>query len=184
MRGQILNFSVQTNAGVISGDDGARYSFTGAGWQAPNPPRVGMSVDFEPDGGTATGIYAAADAVGVTSSVGSSVASPVANDKISTMGIAGMCAGVLAIVFFQTWVLGALGFLLMVVGLGLSITGLVTGRLRGEQVGFAIAGIALSSVPLVVNIFIAVVGTTLLNSSVGTSGGVFEAILKEVLPFV
>lgn len=33
MKGQILDYSVQNNAGVISGDDQRRYSFTGAEWR-------------------------------------------------------------------------------------------------------------------------------------------------------
>jgi hypothetical protein len=33
MKGQILDFSVQNNEGVISGADGARYTFTGSEWK-------------------------------------------------------------------------------------------------------------------------------------------------------
>ena len=29
MKGQILDFSIQTNTGYISGDDGKRYHFSG-----------------------------------------------------------------------------------------------------------------------------------------------------------
>ena len=59
MKGQVLDVSIQSNSGVISGADGKRYPFSGAGWNAPTPPRVGMQVDFETDGESATGIYAA-----------------------------------------------------------------------------------------------------------------------------
>ena len=57
MKGQILDFAVQTNSGVISGDDGNRYLFTGENWQEPSAPQRGMRVDFEPDGDTAIAIY-------------------------------------------------------------------------------------------------------------------------------
>ncbi len=63
MKGQILDFSVQSNSGVISGDDGNRYSFTGDSWQEPSVPQRGMRVDFDPIGSTATAIYTEASMV-------------------------------------------------------------------------------------------------------------------------
>ena len=58
MKGQVLDYSVQTNAGLISGDDGVRYSFEGANWNESIPPQRGMRVDFEADGNRASSIYA------------------------------------------------------------------------------------------------------------------------------
>ena len=58
MKGEILDFSVQTNAGVISGDDGNRYSFAGNNWQESSVPQRGQRVDFQPDADIAIGIYA------------------------------------------------------------------------------------------------------------------------------
>lgn len=69
------------------------------------------------------------------------------------MGVAGMVLGILAVVFF--WV-PVLNFILIVVGLPLSIAGLVVGKQRGEPVGMAIAGIVLNSIPLAINIIILV----------------------------
>lgn len=57
MKGQILDFSVQTNSGVITGDDGNRYAFTGESWLEPSVPQRGMRIDFDPDGSVATAIY-------------------------------------------------------------------------------------------------------------------------------
>ena len=34
--------AVQTNSGVISGDDGGGYSFTGQDWQEPGAPTRGF----------------------------------------------------------------------------------------------------------------------------------------------
>ena len=47
MRGQVLDYSVQTNSGIISGDDGNRYTFTGPEWKENRVPARGMHVDFE-----------------------------------------------------------------------------------------------------------------------------------------
>lgn len=57
MKGQILDFTVQTNSGLITGSDGNRYEFTGADWKGAAPPHRGMSVDFDPDGKTARAVY-------------------------------------------------------------------------------------------------------------------------------
>ena len=95
--------------------------------------------------------------------------------RISTLGIFGMCAALLAVVFFQK--IETLGFVLMLAGFALSIAGLVIGKKRGGRVGFAIAGIALSCIPLVVNIVIgAVLGAAF--------GGTSKAIISQVFPFV
>ena len=50
MRGQILDYSVQTNTGTISGSDGNRYSFSGAEWKSPGAPARANSVVLEVDG--------------------------------------------------------------------------------------------------------------------------------------
>ena len=59
MKGQILNFSVQSNSGAISGEDGERYSFDGSDWQGNDSPARGMSVDFTVEGNQAKDIYVA-----------------------------------------------------------------------------------------------------------------------------
>lgn len=59
MKGQVLEFSVQTNSGVISGEDGSRYTFIGSEWKGDNSPTRGMSVDFEVQGTNALAVYKA-----------------------------------------------------------------------------------------------------------------------------
>ena len=59
MRGRILTYSVQENAGIISGDDGTRYAFTGAEWRENAPPLRGAYVDFEISGADAVDIFMA-----------------------------------------------------------------------------------------------------------------------------
>ncbi|MCL6239409.1 MULTISPECIES: TM2 domain-containing protein [Acinetobacter] len=58
MKGQILDFSVQNNTGIISGDDQNRYQFSGSDWKGQTVPARGQFVDFETSGmGYATDIY-------------------------------------------------------------------------------------------------------------------------------
>ena len=58
MKGTILDYSIQSNSGVISGDDQIRYPFTGAEWKADVPPNRGIRVDFDVDSmGNALQIY-------------------------------------------------------------------------------------------------------------------------------
>ena len=64
MKGKILEYSVQQNTGLISGDDGVRYSFVGAEWKAPSYPSVGSVVDFEVIENKASGVYLVAAAGG------------------------------------------------------------------------------------------------------------------------
>ena len=47
MKGRVLSYSVQENAGVISGDDGRRYTFEGPQWREQDLPVQGAHVDFQ-----------------------------------------------------------------------------------------------------------------------------------------
>jgi TM2 domain-containing membrane protein YozV len=57
MRGKILNYSIQSGQGVISGKDGTRYTFDGADWCEDSAPDRGISVDFDVDGKRAIDVY-------------------------------------------------------------------------------------------------------------------------------
>ena len=57
MQGNILSFTVQQGQGLISGDDGQRYTFTGAEWRENAPPHPGEHVDFQPEGTQALAVY-------------------------------------------------------------------------------------------------------------------------------
>ncbi len=58
MKGTILDYNIQTNSGIISGDDSIRYPFTGAEWTGQTPPNRGVRVDFNVDSmGNALQIY-------------------------------------------------------------------------------------------------------------------------------
>ncbi|WP_151813863.1 DUF805 domain-containing protein [Acinetobacter ursingii] len=58
MKGKILDFSIQTNTGIISADDGKRYNFAGTEWKEHVMPARGNRVDFDVnEQGQATGVY-------------------------------------------------------------------------------------------------------------------------------
>ena len=57
MKGTLLEFSIQRNEGLISGDDGKRYKFSGSEWKVNQDPRQGLKVDFEVEGERAIGVY-------------------------------------------------------------------------------------------------------------------------------
>ena len=92
MKGYILDYTVQTNSGIISGDDNQRYNFRGADWKETEPPRRGMRVDFAAVGDAAAEIYAEIGA-GRPTGYGGGAAPAYAKSKIA--------AGLLAI--FLGW---------------------------------------------------------------------------------
>lgn len=59
MEGQILDFTVQKNEGVISAGDGKRYTFSGSEWKGDDHPNRGLRIDFDAQGSIAIGIYPA-----------------------------------------------------------------------------------------------------------------------------
>lgn len=60
MKGKILDFSIQTNSGLIAGEDEKRYTFFGSEWKENTPPQRGVCVDFDLNhAGQAIGVYKA-----------------------------------------------------------------------------------------------------------------------------
>ncbi|CAN5321417.1 hypothetical protein BH10PSE1_BH10PSE1_01060 [soil metagenome] len=57
MRGEILTYDDGSGTGLISGDDGVRYTFVRADLQQLTPVRAGTKVDFVPVDGAATQIF-------------------------------------------------------------------------------------------------------------------------------
>ena len=90
MQGQILDYSIQTSEGVISGEDGRRYTFAGSGWSDSTPPTRGMRVDFEVQGTDAVGVYRALGGAGGGVDLSTMFSSSGAKSRV--------VAGVLAIV--------------------------------------------------------------------------------------
>ncbi len=58
MKGKILDFTIQTNMGIILGNDQKRYNFVGSEWKEQHAPVRGNEVDFDVNTeGQAIGIY-------------------------------------------------------------------------------------------------------------------------------
>jgi TM2 domain-containing membrane protein YozV len=58
LRGQILTYDQLRGEGLISGENGERYSFAGIEWKSPvHHLRAGAPVDFSPTGESASAIY-------------------------------------------------------------------------------------------------------------------------------
>ncbi len=136
MKGQILDYSVQTNTGTISGTDGNRYQFAGSEWKGTGTPMRGASVDFEVEGTQAKAVFAA---------LGS--ATPGSKNKIA--------AGLLAI-FLGGW--GIHKFYL-----GFSGPGLV--YLLVNTIGFAVTWILLFIPNIVLGVMALVEGIIYLTKS-------------------
>lgn len=59
MQGNILEYNLQNSTGIISGDDGKRYTFKNTEWKSSDiHPAQGIKVDFSLEGDNATAIYA------------------------------------------------------------------------------------------------------------------------------
>ncbi len=64
MKGVILSFSVESDQGIISGDDGNKYNFSSSNWKDTKEfPRRGLRVDFETEDKKAIEIYSALEEV-------------------------------------------------------------------------------------------------------------------------
>ena len=57
IKGAILDYSIQTGEGIISGDDNNRYKFAGAEWKASDAPARGQRVDFNVADGRAVEVF-------------------------------------------------------------------------------------------------------------------------------
>ena len=68
MKGRVLDYSIQSNSGDISGDDGNRYNFGNVEWKGQGLPSRGLYVDFAIQDDRAVLIYPALDESGSTAS--------------------------------------------------------------------------------------------------------------------
>lgn len=57
MKGRVLGYNQTTRIGVISGEDGKRYSFAISEWKGAVSPKAGGKVDFFGNGEQAEAIY-------------------------------------------------------------------------------------------------------------------------------
>ena len=127
MQGAILSFTIQTGEGLISGDDGQRYTFTGSEWREASPPMRGERVDFQPEGQQALAVYRLA---------GSGVSVVGAQKSKIAAGLFGIFLGWLGIHKFYLGyggpgvimlLCGTLGWFLFLPGLAIALIGLIEG---------------------------------------------------------
>lgn len=71
MQGNILDYSIQTNSGIIVTEDGTRFKFTGADWKESSHPARGTSVDFSTEEDRALDVYFALKSSGAIAKPGS-----------------------------------------------------------------------------------------------------------------
>ena len=57
MRGQVLGVDTRTGDGIVTGEDGRRYSFKPLDWAARGEPAIGMEVDFDTHESRALSIF-------------------------------------------------------------------------------------------------------------------------------
>ena len=57
MKGTILDFNSESRTGIITADDGNRYTFEVAQWKSSVLPKSGAKVDFSVNNGSAEAIY-------------------------------------------------------------------------------------------------------------------------------
>lgn len=57
MKGTILDFNSESRTGIITADDGNRYTFEVAQWKSSMLPKSGAKVDFSVNNGSAEAIY-------------------------------------------------------------------------------------------------------------------------------
>lgn len=96
MKGQILDFSVQSGEGLISAENGSRYRFKGAEWRDSVIPSRGLHVDFDVQGDQAVEVYRA---LGVRSQGASVSAGP--KNRV-TAGVLAILLGGIGIHKFYT----------------------------------------------------------------------------------
>jgi TM2 domain-containing membrane protein YozV len=57
MKGKVLEYNMDSRTGVISGDDGNRYTFDVQNWKSTILPKAGSRVDFSANSNAAEAIY-------------------------------------------------------------------------------------------------------------------------------
>lgn len=57
MKGTVLEFNSDERSGLISGEDGQRYTLTGDDWRGQTLPKQGSKVDFTIEGEYAKSVY-------------------------------------------------------------------------------------------------------------------------------
>ena len=135
MKGTILEVSMQSSTGIITGENGNRYSFSFGQWRAQAAPRIGQQVDFVDHEDRAVEIYTVAASRG-----GGGIADVFEGDKNKTV------AALLAIL------LGAFGAHKFY--LGYKTAGIIMAALTlsGWLLSFVLIGVLWAWIPAVIGL--------------------------------
>lgn len=145
MQGKILNYSIEQQSGVISGNDGKRYNFSNTEWKDDKAPILGALVDFNPQDTQAVDIYAIAPQYSQSKTSGFAIASLV----LSILWIYAL-GSILAIIFghiSRSQIKASNG---QISGSGLALAGLIIGYIGLVVVVLGI--VAAVAIPQLANI--------------------------------
>ena len=120
MRGQVLGVDVRTGDGVLTGDDGRRYSFTPADWAHRGEPAIGMYVDFEPEQNHALSIF---PVPGTLPAQAAAAPAPVQSDR--NKYVAAIIAFLLGPLGIHRFYLGRTGSGIAMLVLSITVVGLI-----------------------------------------------------------
>ena len=120
MRGQVLGVDKRTGDGIVSGDDGCRYSFRPADWAHRGEPAIGMYVDFEPQESRALSIF---PVPGTTPAPAVAAPAPIQTDR--NKYVAAVIAFLLGPLGVHRFYLGRVGTGILMLVLSCTIIGLI-----------------------------------------------------------
>lgn len=122
MRGQVLGVDKRRGHGVVTGDDGARYTFTPEDWAHRGEPAIGMVVDFETQDKRALSIFPVPGAAPATVA-GAAPSRPVQTDR--NKYIAALIAFVLGMLGIHRFYLGRTGTGIVMLVLTCTVVGML-----------------------------------------------------------
>lgn len=102
MIGKILNYSIQSNSGIITCDNGDRYSFVSSEWKGEGFPEKGLIVDFGigDDNCTARDIFKALISNSIKNGTNNSNSDLINSECITPDGKLKRCWGTILLCFF------------------------------------------------------------------------------------
>lgn len=122
MRGQVLGVDTRTGDGIVSGEDGRRYSFRPADWAHRGEPAVGMLVDFETHENRALSIF---PVPGATPPPAPAVRAAAADQNDRNKYVAAIIAFVLGPLGIHRFYLGRTGSAIVMLVLTCTIVGMI-----------------------------------------------------------
>ena len=102
MKGKILNYSIQSNSGIITCDDGNRYSFVSSEWKEEGFPEKGVVVDFGigDDNSTARDIFKALESNSMKNSSNNTNSDLINSEYVTPDGMLKKSWGTILLCFF------------------------------------------------------------------------------------